>query len=96
MAHLVTTTGYMWRKKIDNFLYLIFPKSWIPLYTMVTFSRIRYSEVVKKREDQNKVLQKLRWILGIGSIVSIGVAIKYNQDSVKICLSGLNFKKLFF
>ena len=63
---------------------------------MVTFSRIRYSEVVKKREDQNKVLQKLRWILGIGSIVPIGVAIKYNQDSVKNCLSSLNFKKLFF
>jgi kynurenine 3-monooxygenase len=93
MAHLVTTTGYMWRKKIDNFLYLIFPKSWIPLYTMVTFSRIRYSEVVKKREDQNKVLQRLRWILGISSIVSIGVAIKYNQESVKNCLTSINFKK---
>ena len=55
MRHLVTTTGYKWRKKIDDLLYLIFPNLWIPLYTMVTFSRIRYSDVVKKRETQNTV-----------------------------------------
>jgi hypothetical protein len=55
MRHLCTTTGYKLRKKIDNILYRFFPNSWVPLYTMVTFSRIRYSDVVKKREQQDRV-----------------------------------------
>lgn len=55
MRYLVTTTKYKLRKVLDNFLNKIFPKSWIPLYTMVTFSRIRYSEVVEKRSKQDKV-----------------------------------------
>ena len=62
---------------------------------MVTFSRLRYSEVVKRREDQNKVLKRLRWVLGISSIVSVGVAIKYNQDSLKNWLNAIHFKQLF-
>jgi kynurenine 3-monooxygenase len=55
MRYLVTTKKYKLRKAIDNLLNKIFPKSWIPLYTMVTFSRIRYSDVVEKRSKQDKV-----------------------------------------
>ena len=55
MRYLVTTTKYQLRKKLDNFLNIIFPQFWIPLYTMVTFTRIRYSEVINKRKTQDKV-----------------------------------------
>lgn len=57
MRYLVTTRKYIWRKKLDNFLNKLFPKYWMPLYSMVTFSRIRYSEVIKRREQQDKVMQ---------------------------------------
>lgn len=56
MRYLVTTRGYQFRKKLDNFLNIIFPKAWIPLYTMVTFTRIRYSEVINKRKTQDNVI----------------------------------------
>lgn len=56
MRYLVTTRKYIWRKKLDNFLNKLFPKYWIPLYSMVTFSRIRYSEVIKRREQQDRFL----------------------------------------
>ena len=55
MRHLVTTRSYKLRKHLDTFLNAIFPQTWIPLYSMVTFSRIRYSEVVEKRRAQDKV-----------------------------------------
>lgn len=54
MKYLVTTKGYKLRKKLDNFLNALFP-SWVPLYTMVTFSRMRYSEVIAARKKQDKV-----------------------------------------
>jgi kynurenine 3-monooxygenase len=57
MSYLCTTRGYVLRKKLDNFLNMIFPKSWVPLYSMVTFSRTRYSEVVKKRQEQDEMIE---------------------------------------
>ena len=56
MRYLVTTRSYKFRKQLDNYLNILFPKSWIPLYTMVTFSRIRYSEVIKNRQAQDRVI----------------------------------------
>lgn len=57
MRYLVTTRKYKFRKQLDNFLNTIFPTLWIPLYSMVTFSRLRYSEVVKKRNYQDKFVE---------------------------------------
>ena len=55
MRYLVTTRKYKLRKQLDKLLNIIFPNSWIPLYSMVTFSRIRYSEVIEKKQKQDKV-----------------------------------------
>lgn len=55
MKYLVTTKGYKLRKKLDNFLNIFFPSSWVPLYTMVTFSRMRYSDVIAAKKKQDKV-----------------------------------------
>ena len=59
MAYLVTTRKYKLRKYLDKYLNSLFPKSWIPLYTMVTFSRLRYSECVKMRQKQDEVRKYL-------------------------------------
>ena len=76
MSYLVTTKSYRLRKYLDNILHVIFPNSWVPLYTMVgfivcfrlfllkliffihkkvTFTRIKYSEVIENRKKQDKV-----------------------------------------
>lgn len=55
MRYLVTTRAYKMRKHVDNFLNRLFPTLWVPLYSMVTFTRIRYSEIVEKRKRQDKV-----------------------------------------
>lgn len=56
MRYTVTTKKFMFRKYLDSILHTIFPKSWMPLYTMVSFSRLRYSEIVEKRKFQDKII----------------------------------------
>ncbi len=63
MAYLVTTIGYRFRKKLDGWLNAILGSKWEPLYTMVTFTRTRYSEVVKKRKNQDETIASVRQIL---------------------------------
>ena len=62
MRHLVTQRSFYWRKKLDNFLYRVLPSHWIPLYTMVTFTRIPYSQCVEFRAKQDKTLKVVRTI----------------------------------
>ncbi|CAF4843629.1 unnamed protein product [Rotaria socialis] len=62
MTHLVTLRSFHWRKKIDNFLYRLFPHWWIPLYTMVTFTRIPYHQCMALRQRQDRTLQIARRI----------------------------------
>eukprot|EP00842_Homolaphlyctis_polyrhiza_P000888 jgi/Hompol1/17/HPOL_002706-RA len=52
MRDSVTRIGYKVRKTIEGVLHRIFPKTVIPLYTMVSFSRIRYSEVIARWKRQ--------------------------------------------
>ncbi len=56
MRYLVTTKKYKLRKLLDKYLNKILGEKWMPLYSMVTFSRIRYSNVIKLREQQDKIL----------------------------------------
>ncbi|XP_072043205.1 kynurenine 3-monooxygenase-like [Amphiura filiformis] len=55
MRHLVNSRYFLFRKKVDNLLHWLMPNTYVPLYTMVTFSRRRYHEVIKKKRRQDKV-----------------------------------------
>ncbi|XP_042899409.1 kynurenine 3-monooxygenase [Parasteatoda tepidariorum] len=65
MRHLVTSKKFLLRKKLDNALNKLFPKSWIPLYTMVTFSKLRYSHCIYRKHMQDKILATFLWATGI-------------------------------
>ncbi|XP_029449868.1 kynurenine 3-monooxygenase isoform X2 [Rhinatrema bivittatum] len=52
-AH-VNSKWFLFRKYLDNFLHAVMPSTIIPLYTMVTFSRRRYHDVVQQWKWQNK------------------------------------------
>uniref|UniRef100_A0A8C9R7Y6 Kynurenine 3-monooxygenase n=1 Tax=Scleropages formosus TaxID=113540 RepID=A0A8C9R7Y6_SCLFO len=53
-AH-VNSRWFRFRKHLDNFLHFLMPTTMIPLYTMVTFTRTRYHEALKRWHWQNKV-----------------------------------------
>uniref|UniRef100_A0A3Q3GKV7 Kynurenine 3-monooxygenase n=1 Tax=Labrus bergylta TaxID=56723 RepID=A0A3Q3GKV7_9LABR len=50
---------FLFRKHVDNLLHFIMPKTIIPLYTMVTFTRTRYHEAVQRWHWQDKVRPSL-------------------------------------
>ena len=44
------------RKKFESVLHWLLPKTWIPLYTMVAFTRIPYHICLEREERQDKIL----------------------------------------
>ncbi|KAL1122309.1 hypothetical protein AAG570_003714 [Ranatra chinensis] len=55
MRDLVNRRSFLWRKRLDDLLFRLMPKVWIPLYTSVTFSDMRYSKCIENRSWQDSV-----------------------------------------
>ncbi|KFO25478.1 Kynurenine 3-monooxygenase [Fukomys damarensis] len=68
-AH-VTFKWFIFQKNVERFLHAIMPSTFTPLYTMVTFSRIRYHEAVLRWHWQKKVIKKGFFVFG--SLIAIG------------------------
>ena len=56
MRDLVNKKSFLLRKKLDNLLHWLAPDWWVPLYTSVTFSRMRYHQCIKNRSEPNYLL----------------------------------------
>lgn len=74
MRDLVNTWSFKLRKHLDNTLYYLFPDVWIPLYTMVTFSRIPVDECVRRRAKQDRIISKLIRLGCSCGVITVGVA----------------------
>ena len=69
MRSLVTSKLFLFRKYIDNFLHRLFPHTFVPLYTMVAFTRIPIHQVIERNEWQRKVVgQGICFALFLGAI----------------------------
>nr|XP_017530418.2 LOW QUALITY PROTEIN: kynurenine 3-monooxygenase [Manis javanica] len=62
-AH-VNSRWFIFQKAIERFLHAIMPSTFIPLYTMVTFSRIRYHEAMLRWHWQKKMIRKGLFLFG--------------------------------
>lgn len=59
MRNQVADPKFLIRKRIETKLHSLYPKDWIPLYTMVTFSNIPYSEAYTQGKLQEMVMDKV-------------------------------------
>ncbi|KAI6225197.1 Kynurenine 3-monooxygenase [Aphelenchoides fujianensis] len=92
LKDLVNKWGYKMRKKLDLALNRWFPNAWVPLYSMVTFTRMPYREIVKERKRQDKFLSRFRTTAGL-MIVAVGVlAAIRNGDRVRDLCAQLKLK----
>ncbi|KAJ8418023.1 hypothetical protein AAFF_G00137320 [Aldrovandia affinis] len=66
-AH-VNSKWFLFRKYLDNFLHFVMPSTIIPLYTMITFTRTRYHEAMKRWHWQKRVIN---WGLCLCGVVSV-------------------------
>ncbi|KAK1791836.1 hypothetical protein P4O66_013808, partial [Electrophorus voltai] len=69
MRSHVNSRYFLFRKYLDNALHFIMPRTIIPLYTMVTFTRTHYHEAVIHWKWQNKVITQGLWIFGTVSVI---------------------------
>ncbi len=67
MRDLVADPDFLLRKKIEARLHELFPKNWIPLYSMVAFhDEIRYSEAMEMGRRQKVIMDSVMQTPGIG------------------------------
>ena len=75
MRSHVNSYTFLLRKKLDNFLHAIFPSFFIPLYSMVAFSRIPYHTVVERSRRQRKLVNWSLAVLGLASLGGVAYAV---------------------
>lgn len=77
MRSSVNSRLFLLRKKLDNLLYKVFPKAWVPLYTMVSFTRIRYHECISRKAWQDELITKV--VKSAGLVAGLGVLYAAHQ-----------------
>ncbi|KAK7104329.1 kynurenine 3-monooxygenase-like [Littorina saxatilis] len=71
MRASVNSYLFLLRKYFDNLLNRLFPSFWVPLYTSVAFSRMRYHQCIANRAWQDKVLTVIGW--SVAGMTTVGV-----------------------
>ncbi|KAF3924751.1 hypothetical protein AA313_de0209587 [Arthrobotrys entomopaga] len=76
MRASVTSTSYLFKKWFQEFLYNWFPFLGVrTLYSMISFSNIRYSEVVRRVKRQERVLGVFGRVVLVGGVLGVGAAV---------------------
>ncbi|KAM6217442.1 kynurenine 3-monooxygenase [Rhynchocyon petersi] len=85
-AH-VNSRWFIFQKNIERCLHALMPSTFIPLYTMVTFSRIRYHEAVLRWHWQKKVISKgLLLFVTLIAISSTSLLVRHMPPRLVDCL----------
>jgi kynurenine 3-monooxygenase len=59
MRDYVADPDFLLRKKIEAKFSELYPNKWLPLYSQVTFSNIRYSVAYKQGQLQNEIMDQI-------------------------------------
>lgn len=75
MRSHVTSRAFLFRKYVDNLLHFLLPRTIVPLYTMVAFTRTPYHQVVARNRWQRKVVGAGLFVVkaGLVGVVLLGL-----------------------
>ena len=75
MAANTASLLYLLTRRAESLLHVLFPKSFVPMYTMVTFSRTPYHTAREAAERQDRVIRGLAMGVGAGlALAAVAVA----------------------
>jgi len=78
MSTHVNSRIFLLRKYLDNILHAFLPRTFIPLYTMVAFTRLPYHTAVERNHRQKSIINRTLLLLTVLSLSAIGyVAFRY-------------------
>jgi kynurenine 3-monooxygenase len=73
MRDLTGRASFKWKKKIEHALNRLMPKTFVPLYDLVSFSTVPYSEAKARGEANDRAI---KWLVGAaGTLVTTAAAI---------------------
>ena len=75
MRSHVNHPWFLLKKKIDNFFHFVMPRTFIPLYTMVAFTRLSYNQTVKWNAWQNRLVSRGLTFLGISTVALAAICL---------------------
>lgn len=75
MRSHVSSRLFLLRRRLDRLLFWLFPRYFIPLYSMVTFSRIPYSTVIEQAARQDRMVQRGLTVCLLGCILGCGIGL---------------------
>lgn len=64
----------VFKRRFEIFANRLFPRSFLPLYSMVSFSNIPYAEAVERAERQDKRIERILTTVGVATVAT-GVAV---------------------
>ncbi len=73
MRSKVADPMFLFKKKVDRQLAQTFPNKWMPLYSMVTFSNMPYSEAKARAEEQDRMLKWGMMGAAGGGVMALGL-----------------------
>ena len=68
MRDITADKKFLLQKKIEALFSEKYPDKWHPLYSMVTFSHIKYSDALRIGQKQNSIMKKIMDIPNINTI----------------------------
>jgi kynurenine 3-monooxygenase len=71
MRDHVASRAFRSRKRLESFLHRVFPKWFLPLYTMVTFTRIPYAIAVQRARRQALVVRVVVVVLLVALLAGV-------------------------
>ena len=80
MRDLVADPHFVKKRALSGKISQLMPDTWLPLYSMVTFSHIPYHEALAKGKNQDEILEKL---------VAAGLSVDSSDDAIKAAIKSL-------
>ena len=89
MRDLTGRASFKWRKKAEHLLNRLFPKSFVPLYDLVSFSTVPYAEAQARGAANLRTLRRFAITLLVAAVVafvSLATALVALADLLAIAL----------
>jgi kynurenine 3-monooxygenase len=79
MRDKTASSAFRAKKKLDHFLEAALPGVYLPLYTMVTFSRIPYAQAARRARLQDRILYTALVAIALIGILALAVLLGRSQ-----------------
>lgn len=75
MRDHVASSSFLFKKKVEKILHRLMPRTFVPLYTMVSFSRIPYADAVARAARQDRMLKAAAMVTALAAVLLLLVAL---------------------